>query len=408
MHPRPSFRRTVCAVCLVAVIALTGCSTPVGVRRLDTKEANRQLTESVLGGETLSAPTLQILNRAGLTEIYQDKPAVAIAALHREGWAIDPSDRFFALAELSFLQALRSRDRSHYLASAVYAYAFLFPRDPAAAPGAFDPRLRTAVDVYNQGIAEGFTDRETNFVMLEAGRYTLPFGELVVRVDPAEYRWGPFRMVDFVAADHLAVRGLHNDYRWPGIGSALVVALKHIKGEEEAAYTMVPSSLKMAATAFLQMDDVGGRDRERPGRGGARPVHHPGEHLGHGGRPRGPPGVPAVDRPGLYLGGVRGLLAGAQGPVLRGSGHIKEISQVQGQRLSHGALPSRPDPAGARARHGLQPGALGAADQRDHQRPGAMEPLPDLDVHLQHRQPRSLLRRDPRQRPAQRRAGAGP
>ena len=256
MHSRPSFRRTVCAVCLVAVLALTGCSTPVGVRRLDTKEANRQLTESVLGGETLSAPTLQILNRAGLTEIYQDKPAVAIAALHRGAWAIDPPDRFFALAELSFLQALRSRDRSHYLASAVYAYAFLFPRDPAAAPGAFDPRLRTAVDVYNQGIAEGFTDRETNFVMLEAGRYTLPFGELVVRVDPAEYRWGPFRMVDFVAADHLAVRGLHNDYRWPGIGSALVAALKHVKGEREAAYTMVPSSLKMAATAFLKMDDV--------------------------------------------------------------------------------------------------------------------------------------------------------
>jgi pimeloyl-ACP methyl ester carboxylesterase len=256
MHPRPSFRRTVCAACLVVVIALSGCSTPVGVRRLDTKEANRQLTESVLAGETLSAPTLQILNRAGLTEIYRDKPAVAIAALHRGAWAIDPSDRFFALAELSFLQALRSRDRAHYLASAVYAYAFLFPRDPAAAPGAFDPRLRTAVDVYNQGIAEGFTDRDTNFVVLEAGRYTLPFGELVVRIDPAEYRWGPFRMVDFVAADRLAVRGLNNDYRWPGIGSALIAALRHVKGEQEAAYTMVPSSLKMAATAFLQLDDV--------------------------------------------------------------------------------------------------------------------------------------------------------
>ena len=37
----------------------------MGVRRLDIQEANRQLTESVLGGETLSAPTLQILNRAG-------------------------------------------------------------------------------------------------------------------------------------------------------------------------------------------------------------------------------------------------------------------------------------------------------------------------------------------------------
>jgi hypothetical protein len=252
----PNTWRMACAFFLAAVLVLSGCATPVGVRHMDTKEANRQLTESVLGGENPSAPTLQILNRAGLTETMREKPADAIAALHQGLPAVGRPDRLFALAELSFLHALRSGDRSYYLASAVYAYAFLFPRESAAAPGAFDPRLRTAVDLYNQGIAGGFTDRQTQKVVLEAGRYELPFGELVVRIDPAEFRWGPFRMVDFVAADHLAVRGLHNDYRWPGIGSALVAALKHVTGEREAAYSMVPSSLKMAATAFLQMDDV--------------------------------------------------------------------------------------------------------------------------------------------------------
>jgi pimeloyl-ACP methyl ester carboxylesterase len=251
-----SFEVAVCVFSLIAVLVLSGCATPVGVRRLDSKEANRKLTESVLAGETLSAPTLQVLNRSGLAATYREKPADAIAALHRGMPTVDRPDRLFALAELSFLHASRSKNQPHYLAAAVYAYAFLFPPDAAGAPDAFDPRLRTAVDLYNQGVAEGLTDKESGKVLLEAGSYELPFGELVVRIDPAEFRWGPFRMVDFVAADQFAVRGLHNDYRWPGIGSALVAGLKHVKGEREAAFTRVPSSLKMAATALLQLDDV--------------------------------------------------------------------------------------------------------------------------------------------------------
>jgi pimeloyl-ACP methyl ester carboxylesterase len=240
----------------LTVVVLTGCATPVGVRRIDSQEAQKKLTESVLAGENLSAPTMQILNRSGLAETYRNKPTDAIAALHQGMPTASRTDRLFALAELSFLHAFCSGDRSYYLAAAVYAYAFLFPPDASSAPEAFDPRLRTAVDLYNQGIAEGFTDKESREVLLEAGTYKLPFGELVVRIDPAEFRWGPFRMVNFVAADHLAVRGLYNDYRWPGIGSALVSGLKHVKGEQEAAFTRVPSSLKMAATAFLRLENI--------------------------------------------------------------------------------------------------------------------------------------------------------
>ena len=48
-----SFRGTVCVFSLIAALVLSGCATPVGVRRLDSKEANRKLTESVLAGETL-------------------------------------------------------------------------------------------------------------------------------------------------------------------------------------------------------------------------------------------------------------------------------------------------------------------------------------------------------------------
>ena len=41
---------------------------------------------------------------------------------------------------------------------------------------------------------------------------------------------GFFRLVDFVQAAELDVRGLRNRYRWPGIGAPLVAAPKPLEG----------------------------------------------------------------------------------------------------------------------------------------------------------------------------------
>jgi hypothetical protein len=249
---------------LAAVLALSGCATPVGVRPLDSKEANRRLTETVLSDAKLSAPTLQILNRAGLEKQFQSEPAEVITALHKALPTAREADRLFALAELSFLHAAESGDRSYFLAAAVYAYAFLFPQGSGASPEPFDPRFRTAVDLYNRGITGGFAEPENRqvlipekrHVILEEGVYRLPFGELSVHIDPDEFRYGPFRMVNFVDTAELEVRGLRNTYRWPGIGASLAAALKHRPGAEEREFAMVPATLRVAATAFLRLENV--------------------------------------------------------------------------------------------------------------------------------------------------------
>ena len=249
---------------LAVVILLQGCATPVGVRPLDSKEANRRLTETVLSDGKLSAPTLQILNRAGLEDQFQSEPAEVIAALHKALPTAREADRLFALAELSFLHAAKSGDRSYFFAAAVYAYAFLFPQGSGASPDPFDPRFRTAVDLYNRGITGGFAEPENRQVLiperrrviLEEGVYRLPFGELSVRIDPDEFRYGPFRMVNFVDTAELEVRGLRNTYRWPGIGASLVAALKHRPGEQVREFAMVPATLRVAATAFLRLENV--------------------------------------------------------------------------------------------------------------------------------------------------------
>ena len=45
-------------------------------------------------------------------------------------------------------------------------------------------------------------------IILEEGVYRLPFGELSVHIDPDEFRYGPFRMVNFADTAELEVRGL--------------------------------------------------------------------------------------------------------------------------------------------------------------------------------------------------------
>ncbi len=318
------FWRVVSAFYLIALLALSGCATPVGVRPLDSKEANRRLTETVLSDDKLSAPTLQILNRAGLEKQFQSDPAEAIAALHQALPTAREADRLFALAELSFLHAAQSGDRSYFLAAAVYAYAFLFPQDPGASPDPFDPRFRTAVDLYNRGITGGFAEPENRQVLipkrrqviLEEGVYRLPFGELSVHIDPEEFRYGPFRMVNFVDTAELEVRGLRNTYRWPGIGAALAAALKHRPGAEEREFAMVPATLRVAATAFLRLENV--EEGIRTGRMEGRLTLHTTQEddLRHHRQPRRATGVRADGRPRRHAGGVADLRNGAQGAFI--------------------------------------------------------------------------------------------
>jgi pimeloyl-ACP methyl ester carboxylesterase len=251
-----SIRRSTLAVCIVALLLFSGCATPVGVRHLKPEEEYRKLTANVLSGNTLSAETTQILNRADLAGKYAKEPAQVIASIHDGLPTVKEADRIFALAELSFLHASRGGDRSYFLAAAIYAYAFLFPKDMADSPNPFDPRLRIATDLYNQGIAKGFEKEWGGEVVIQEGISKIPFGDLVVTMNPEEFIWGSFRLSSFVDASQLEVRGLRNWYRWHGIGVPLVATLERLPGVEDPAFTRVPPGIKVATTAFLRLDDV--------------------------------------------------------------------------------------------------------------------------------------------------------
>jgi hypothetical protein len=168
------------AVLLVALVA--GCATPVGVSRVDSREIHHELTQSVLSGTEPSAPTRVVLERLALAERYDAEPEVALAALHGLlGPSLDP-DLVYALAELSFLHAEAEDSRSHFLAAAVYAYAFLFPGVEGAPPKPFDPRRWISANLYNLALAEALRARDGPYLMLRSVP-RLPFGSVEIRFD---------------------------------------------------------------------------------------------------------------------------------------------------------------------------------------------------------------------------------
>jgi hypothetical protein len=247
------WRRVKLGVAVAAALSAIGCATPIGVKRISPQDANRALTASVLTTGEPGAPAQEFLYRLNLSERYRDDPAATIAALHSGLGKADEPDRLYALAELSFDYAERGGDRSYYLASAAYAWAFLFPPDPALRRNCYDPRLRTAMDLYNRGVTSGLASGKGDQVDLSARTVPLPYGPLQLNVDPSGFRFGGGQLIQFTSLADFEVRGLRNRYRRRGIGAPLAASVSRA-GQEQVNKWLAPRA-KVPVTAVLRFDD---------------------------------------------------------------------------------------------------------------------------------------------------------
>ena len=233
-------------------LAVAGCATPVRVARVDPREVERQLDSDVISTHQLSEATRIVLHRANLLERFDTDPEGAIASLHRTITAgpADP-DMLFALTEMLFLQTLGTGQQQHALSAAVYAYAFLFPEDPQQWPSGFDPRLRTACDIYNRSLTRAFASADRSRIEFHAGRYRLSFGSIENTFDPAGARWGDQILSNFTPADELRITGLKIRYRRPGLGASL--AANATPQVQEQGFQVEPD-VKVPVTALLRVE----------------------------------------------------------------------------------------------------------------------------------------------------------
>ena len=248
-------RHAALLVCLVGFILLApACSLPVTVKHTDPEVAQRRITGTVLTTGELSIASENTLRRYFLTQRFEDAPAHALVELHaavvRDG---DPRG-LFALSELSFYHARDTGQQSYYLASAVYAYAFLFPDGVDTPPNPIDPRLRVACDLYNRSLARAFASDDGEEVKPQAGVFPLPFGSLTVTFDDSQLLWAnDRRLTHFVSAADLEISGLNNRYIRPGIGASLAAStepLDSARGEND----FIAPKVKVATNLFLRIE----------------------------------------------------------------------------------------------------------------------------------------------------------
>jgi len=244
---------------LLAVLMLaSACATPVGVTQVSTQSMYRSLTESVLSGDRPSQYSEQLLTRLGLVERFDTDPELVLAALRGPGEGLS-REYLFVLSELSFYHAVKSNKPAYFLASAVYAWAFVVGRTDEARLDPIDPRLRLATNLYNLGLAQGLeVGDEPTTVVLEPGPRPLPFGQIEINVDEQMLLWSGYRMTRFVSLGEFKVRGFLNRYRQAGVGAPLAAELTPIGTgpEAEEARKRIPPRLKVPVTAVLRIEDV--------------------------------------------------------------------------------------------------------------------------------------------------------
>ena len=239
---------------MLGCLAIAGCTTPIGVERVDSRTAYQQQTRNVLSSGELSESSRIVLTRWDMNERFATDPEAAVAALQAkiaDGSA--GSDEIFALAEMSFQHAERTGQDAYYLAAAVYAYAFLFPDGVDTSPNPFDPRLRLAGDLYNRSLTSAFESADRSRVELKGGEFPLPFGKLRVAFDSADLIWAGRKLVDFVPIADFEVYGLRNTYREAGIGAPL--AASGVPLNPEQGFQVAPR-MKIPVTAVLRIGDA--------------------------------------------------------------------------------------------------------------------------------------------------------
>jgi pimeloyl-ACP methyl ester carboxylesterase len=237
-------------------LLISGCSSKISVDRVDTQTAYAIQIRNALSSGEPSQASKTVLRRKGLRDRFDLNPVGVLAELHRTLNPREDIDQLFALSELSFLTGDRTGDRSHYLASAVYAWALLFPGDSGDRLPEADARLRLTYDLYNQAIAKALTTGAADGeIRLAPGTYKLPFGRLRLGLNPQGLQWGGYRLEHLVPTTTLAVDGLRNRYHKLGLGAPLAASLSRNAVQKVVGSERVGPNTKVPVTLIMRLDN---------------------------------------------------------------------------------------------------------------------------------------------------------
>ncbi len=254
------------AVLILFLLFMTGCATPIGTRSISIDDTYKQLSKNTLNQGGLSNLSNQVLYRFHLADAFKESPGDTIEKLHTIACTDSRRELLFALSELSYNYAGRTgnvhdgvaRSREYYLASAVYAYLFLFEASNYATPGPYDRKLRFACDLYNASLSkliEMFKDHQKELT----GTHRLPVGKIAITIDQEHFPHILENMAEILPADMMSVHGLSVRNRLSGLGAPFVAVGKQNKNLP--VVRSFPGTLFLRVNSSIQDLESGGVGR---------------------------------------------------------------------------------------------------------------------------------------------------
>jgi hypothetical protein len=251
----PLCRQAGLLVCLLIAITLAACSAPVNVNRVDLRTAYDELNRTALSGDQLSEVTRTVLRRAALLDTFDSQPDAAITELRTQAIATGMHwPALYALAEMNYYEGRRIKSKTMLLASALYAYAVLFPAGDADRPSPYSSQFLHAADFYNLALTQVLSGPGAEGVAtLQSARYDVPFGVVDVTVDQTSLTFAGRTLTSFVPTMNMTVEGFKNVYRSDGIGAPLAAGLAPAPQPDKGL--VLPVNLRIPTSAVLQIDD---------------------------------------------------------------------------------------------------------------------------------------------------------
>jgi hypothetical protein len=240
---------------LLLALTLAACSAPIKVERVGLRKAYEEMNRTALSSNQLSEPTRAVLRNAALLDIYETQPETAIVAMRAQAIATGMKwPDLYALAEMNYQLGQRKKSKPMMVASALYAYAVLFPAGKADRPSPYSPQFLHATDFYNLALTQVLSRTGSgDTVTLEGGRLPLPFGTVDVTVDQSSLTFAGRTLTSFVPTMNLTVVGFQNDYHSDGIGAPLAAGLAPAPQSDQGL--VLPPHLRIPTSAVLLMDD---------------------------------------------------------------------------------------------------------------------------------------------------------
>ena len=264
------------AMCLV----LTGCaaSRNVELRSQPFNPLAERFNLLSRKGPKASDRTMQLLRQHSLADKFADdisghpeKVIGPVMGLHRQN---PQPGSCFALAELHYIAGARQSARqtqqaaTHFLASARYAWEYLFDARYDTERNPYDPQFRGACDLYN-GSLESCLRLARNRQLFRPGgriRFSDLSQKLRTEVVPRGFQWTAEDFDSFELVSDYDVKGLKNKYRSFGLGVP-IIAMREEGAVSTARSNRAARTMSFPATILLKFDGTQAeQSQQRPAR----------------------------------------------------------------------------------------------------------------------------------------------